>query len=205
MSVAPESPNNVGFRSLRAKTLCVCLLRYWWKGGGGVGGGLDFQERSMENLTWHFFTEKESASPISADSEQLGKSLRNSHIGPACTEPLSCSTYPVYMLRPCSVGGFRRFPGMPVTFSNSEWKLIVGTIVGSFVGSISLLPQHIFGRKHDLEAVCSDDVAKGAIGSDVCSTFDGFCAVCWTWTRIGKAINQCMKDLKKLMSECTNA
>ena len=28
---------------------------------------------------------------ISADSEQLGKSLRNSHIGPACTEPLKCT------------------------------------------------------------------------------------------------------------------
>ena len=40
------SPNNIGFRSLRAKTLCVCLLRYWREvlgGGGGArraGGGL---------------------------------------------------------------------------------------------------------------------------------------------------------------------
>ena len=34
-----SSPNNVGFRSLRAKTLCVCLSRYWrrWGGGGEWG------------------------------------------------------------------------------------------------------------------------------------------------------------------------
>ena len=37
-------------------------------------------------------TEKESACQISADSEQLGKSLWNSHIWTACTEPLN---YPI--------------------------------------------------------------------------------------------------------------
>ena len=36
-----SSRNNVEFRSLRAKTLCMCLLRYWREieGGGGGGGG----------------------------------------------------------------------------------------------------------------------------------------------------------------------
>ena len=50
--------------------------------------GVDFQERVwslvfplVENKTQgHFFTEKESASQISAGSEQLEKSLRNRHI-----------------------------------------------------------------------------------------------------------------------------
>ena len=32
------SPNNLGFQSLRAKSLCVCVLRYW------RGRGVDFQE-----------------------------------------------------------------------------------------------------------------------------------------------------------------
>ena len=83
------SPNNVGFRSLRVKTLCVCLLRYW------RGGGLSKRVWSLvsllveQKIQGHFFTEKESACQISADSEQLGKSLRNSHIRPACTEPLN--------------------------------------------------------------------------------------------------------------------
>ena len=31
-------PNNIGFRSLRAKRLCVCTLHYIWKGGGGGEG-----------------------------------------------------------------------------------------------------------------------------------------------------------------------
>ena len=41
------SANNVGFRSLRAKTLCVCVSCYWrvQDEGGGGGGGVDFQER----------------------------------------------------------------------------------------------------------------------------------------------------------------
>ena len=43
------SPNNVEFRSLRAKTLCMCLLRYCREieGGGGARraeGGGNFQE-----------------------------------------------------------------------------------------------------------------------------------------------------------------
>ena len=108
LSLCP-SPNNVGFQSLRAKTLkhCACLLRYWWGGGGGVregrgvgcgkGGGVTFQERvwslvpacGQKKLQGHFFTEKESAYQISADCQLLGKSLRNSHIGPACTEPFN--------------------------------------------------------------------------------------------------------------------
>ena len=32
-------PNNVGFQSLRAKTLCMCVLCYWRGGGGGGGDG----------------------------------------------------------------------------------------------------------------------------------------------------------------------
>ena len=47
-STPPLCPSpNIGFQSLRAKTLCMCLLRYWsevcvcvWGGGGGGGGGL---------------------------------------------------------------------------------------------------------------------------------------------------------------------
>ena len=71
------SPNNVGFRSLRAKTLCMCIVRYW----RGEGGGLS---RTCLKPCFHacgrktqgyFFTEKESAWQISADSEQFGKSL----------------------------------------------------------------------------------------------------------------------------------
>ena len=36
------SPNNLGFQSLRAKTLCMCVLRYWGVGGQDKGewGGL---------------------------------------------------------------------------------------------------------------------------------------------------------------------
>ena len=74
LSLCP-SPNNVGFQSLRAKTLCVCLLRHWRKTQG------------------HFFTEKELAWQISVDSEPLEKSLQNCHIGPACTEPFNCNMY----------------------------------------------------------------------------------------------------------------
>ena len=97
------SPSNVGFQSLRAKTLCVCLLCYWWRGGGGGvregRGGWTFKNVFEAFCLWkkmqgHFFTEKESACQISADSEQLGKSLWNSHIGPACTEPFIYSLVP---------------------------------------------------------------------------------------------------------------
>ena len=45
-----------------------------------------FRRLWKKQLQGHFFTEKESACQISADSEQLGKSLRSGHIGPACTE-----------------------------------------------------------------------------------------------------------------------
>ena len=69
-----SSPNNVEFRSLRAKTLCMCLLRYWREieggGGGGcekVGGRVNFQEcfwslasPLVEQKTQeHFLTQKE--------------------------------------------------------------------------------------------------------------------------------------------------
>ena len=66
--------------------------------GGGGGGVCDLSRKCLKpcfpacgkKLQGHFFTEKEeSACQISADSEQLGKSLRNSHIGPACTEPFN--------------------------------------------------------------------------------------------------------------------
>ena len=82
--------------------------------GGKGGGGVDFQERVWslvsplveKELQGHFFTEKESACQISVDSEQLGKSLRNSHIGPACKEPLnyrwllvSCPSYTFLIIR----------------------------------------------------------------------------------------------------------
>ena len=36
-----SSPNNVEFRSLRAKTLCMCLLRCWREIEGGGGGGCE--------------------------------------------------------------------------------------------------------------------------------------------------------------------
>ena len=44
-----SSPNDVQFRSLGAKTLCMCLLRYWREiegdsKGREEGGGGDFQE-----------------------------------------------------------------------------------------------------------------------------------------------------------------
>ena len=47
-----SSPNNVKFRSLRAKTLCMCLLRYWREIEGG-GGGWTFKnvfEALLSNL-----------------------------------------------------------------------------------------------------------------------------------------------------------
>ena len=75
-------------------------------GGGdarrGRGGGqVDFQERVWslvyllveKKLQGHFCTEKESACQISADSEQLGKLLQNSHIGLACMEPFNYCVY----------------------------------------------------------------------------------------------------------------
>ena len=41
------SPNNVGFRSLRAKTLCMCLIYAigGWVGARRAGEGVDFQEQ----------------------------------------------------------------------------------------------------------------------------------------------------------------
>ena len=60
------------------------------------GGGWTFKNvfealfpRLWKKAQGHFFTEKESASQISADSQQLEKSLRNRHIGLACTAPFN--------------------------------------------------------------------------------------------------------------------
>ena len=62
----------------------------------GRGGGLSrtclkpgFPACEKKNCRDIYFTEKEWASQISADSEELGKSLRNGHVGPACTEPFN--------------------------------------------------------------------------------------------------------------------
>ena len=98
----PLPPNNIGYQSLRAKTLCMWLLRYWREVGGlqelrgrGGGGGVYFQEHVwslvsllVEKDAGTFFHRQGVTCQISADSEPLGKSLRNSHIGPACTEPI---------------------------------------------------------------------------------------------------------------------
>ena len=72
LSLCPP-PNNVGFRYFKAKTLCVCLLHYWW--GRMREGGVDFQEcvwslvsPLVKKMQGHFFTEEESACQISADS-----------------------------------------------------------------------------------------------------------------------------------------
>ena len=80
------------------------LLEGDWGGrrwGGGGGGRVNFQEcvwslasPLVEKKTQgHFLTQKESTCQISADSEQLGKSLRNSHLGLACTEPFNCNSF----------------------------------------------------------------------------------------------------------------
>ena len=68
------SPNTVEFRSLRAKTLCMCLLRYWReieRGGlreGRGGGGVNSQECvcslasplvEKTKTQGHFLTQKE--------------------------------------------------------------------------------------------------------------------------------------------------
>ena len=93
------SPNNIGFRSLRAKTLCVSFTLLEGGGGGGTFKKVLLFEALFSRLwkkkPWHFFHRKGVGNClISADSEQLGKSLRNSHIGPACTEPFNryCDT-----------------------------------------------------------------------------------------------------------------
>ena len=118
------SPNNVGFWSLRAKTLCMCFLRYWREVGGGGGSGregvarrgegVDFQERvwslvsPLVEKNGATFTEKESACQISADSEQFEKSPWNHHIGLACTETFNsfptdkCSVLPTVPWPQCS-------------------------------------------------------------------------------------------------------
>ena len=72
-------PNNVGFRSLRAKTLCMCVF-YAIGGGGGLS----------RTCLKSFLTEKESACQISADSEHIEKSQRNRYIHLSSTEPFNC-------------------------------------------------------------------------------------------------------------------
>ena len=77
------SPNNVGFRSLRAKTLSVCVLRYCG-GGGKERAGLSrmclrpcFPPCGKKSHRDVFLAQKESACQISVDSEQLEKSQPN--------------------------------------------------------------------------------------------------------------------------------
>ena len=41
------SPKNIGFWSLRAKTLCMCVLRYW-RGLGGGGGGVGLSRTCLK-------------------------------------------------------------------------------------------------------------------------------------------------------------
>ena len=75
------------------------LLVAWWGGGGGGGGGGCEKGGGLSRMCLKpcfpacgekfFFTEKELACQISADSELLGKSLQNSHIGPTCMEPFN--------------------------------------------------------------------------------------------------------------------
>ena len=94
------SPNIVGFRLLRTKTPCMCVLYAIGGGGGGGGrrGGVEFQECvwSLVPRLWkkrkhsHFLTQKESACQISADSEQLEKSQRNGYLRLPSTEPFNC-------------------------------------------------------------------------------------------------------------------
>ena len=71
-------------------TVCVSFTLFEGWGGGDArrvgGGGWTFKNvfealfpRLWKKIQGHFFTEKESCQ-ISDDSEQLGKSLRNSHI-----------------------------------------------------------------------------------------------------------------------------
>ena len=93
----PPSPNCIAFRSLRAKTQCMCVVftaRYWRRGeegggGGGMGGGLDFQERVWSLVSPLVKDQGDIASTkivcmaqlISSDSEQLWKSLQFCHLG----------------------------------------------------------------------------------------------------------------------------
>ena len=69
---------------------------------GGLGGGGGGLSRTClkpcfpacgKKRKGNFFTEKESACQISADSEQLEKLLRSSHIGLACMEPFNYYSY----------------------------------------------------------------------------------------------------------------
>ena len=85
------SPNNVGFRSLRAKH-CACVL---YAIGGRRWSFKNVFEALFPHL-WkkkdgHFFTEKELAWQSSAVSEQHGKSLRIFNLGLASMDPLTLS------------------------------------------------------------------------------------------------------------------
>ena len=54
------SPNNLGFQSLRAKTLCVFYAIEEDGGGGGEGGRGGGGFKNLFEALWHFFKEKES-------------------------------------------------------------------------------------------------------------------------------------------------
>ena len=57
--------------------------------GGCVQFGPYFSAFLKKKEQGHFLTQKESRCAISADSEQLGKSLQNRHLGPACMDPFN--------------------------------------------------------------------------------------------------------------------
>ena len=92
----PPSPSN----SIMTHAQCFGPQRSKFgdgqRAGGGGGGGLNLTQFGpyfsifLKKIQGHFLTQKESTCQISDDSEQLGKSLRNSHMGPACTELLNC-------------------------------------------------------------------------------------------------------------------
>ena len=82
------------------KTLCMCLLRYWREVGvarSAREGGWTFKNvfealfpPLVEKETQGHFSQKRSwHAKFQRILEQLGKSLQNSHIGPACTEPFN--------------------------------------------------------------------------------------------------------------------
>ena len=84
------------------------LLEGDWGGGGGGGGELSRMclkpcfPACGKKTQGHCLTQKELTCQISADSEQLWKSLWNSHLGLACTKPFNCNTGLFKGLTPCA-------------------------------------------------------------------------------------------------------